>query len=681
MLNFINQNVNWCGEKIIFESGKVANKTNSSVILRTSNCQILCIITYKKNINNINNFIPLTVNYHEKYYSSGIFPGGFIKRETKSTEREILISRLIDRSLRPLLIYYSPYEININCIVLSYDIKKSLDILSIIGSSVALKLSSIFHKNTLGSIKIGIINNSLCINPTINELLYSDLSIIVSSTSKSIIMIESSSNEISEHLIFLSIEFAYKSSQYIINFINNYIKDKYISKKNNNITNKIKLQIFCFFKYLFKKNKNKKYLNNIYKNVFNKNKKIFKANLLDLELNLLIKSIIKDKILYNKIRLDNRCFFSIRKIICEIGYLYIPHGSSLFTKGNTQSLSTVTLGNYKDIQMLYNVSGVNYKRFILHYNFPNYSTGSYGINKYIGRRELGHGNLAYKSLKYIIPRKQKFPYTIRVVSDITESDGSSSMATICSASLSLIDAGVPIYNIVSGIAMGIILKKNNYQILSDISAVEDSCGNMDLKLTSSLKGITAIQMDIKLDKICIEIIKKSIFKAKLICIKIINNMIPIIDINKRGLNNLSPYILSLYIKKLKIKDLIGPSGKIIKKICYESKSKIDIEENGNISIITKNIKNMNIAKKMIYNIISYPIISYNYYGIITKINSFGFFVKFLGSYEGFLSRNEIFYIKRIKNYFFKFDIIKVKYIGINQNNNKISLSIKNVKQY
>jgi polyribonucleotide nucleotidyltransferase len=692
MFNIVKKSIEWNGKKIELETGKIARQASASVIVRMGESIVLCTVTFSKNLKEGIDFFPLSVNYLEKYYAAGKFPGGFMKREGKPSDRETLISRLIDRPIRPLFPEDFLYEVNVFCKVLSYDGNFPTDVLAIIGSAAALKISEVPFDSLLAAVRVGLIDDEFVLNPSTEELEKSELDLVIAGTSDSVLMIESSAKEIDEEKLVSAIEIAHKNIQPVIKLIEEFAadskKDKYAYAKLDiqTIFEKLKKDYHKDVKKVYEivdKNERKEKLDAIYKEAFDNHstKDGFESNVFDLAYKKLRREVVRDKILDDNIRIDGRNLEEIRKIDCEIGLLPKTHGSSLFTRGETQSLSIVTLGSQQDSQLRDGVTGTFNEKFMLHYNFPPYSVGEVGMLKPPGRREIGHGKLAFKAVSPILPKDEEFPYTIRIVSEITESNGSSSMATVCASTLALMDAGVPIKTPVAGIAMGLILEKDRHAILSDIIGDEDALGDMDFKVASTKNGITALQMDIKISGITIEIMKKAISQAKDGCNHILSKMNELISMPKNELNSSAPRISSIKINKDKIRDLIGPGGKNIKEICERTGVKIDIEDDGSVKIFATDEKTLNEALSSIEEIVSVPEMGKIYNAKITKIMQFGAFAKFLGSNEGLVHVSEISdrNIENVDDVLSEGMIINVKYVGTDHKG-KVKLTMKNVEQ-
>ncbi|BFI91020.1 polyribonucleotide nucleotidyltransferase [Enterobacterales bacterium endosymbiont of Anomoneura mori] len=674
------------------KTGLIARQANSSVIVDIDDTVVLATVVVSKEVNNNYNFLPLSINYQERSYAAGKIPGSFFRREGRPNEREILISRLIDRSIRPLFPKNFNNEIQINVIVMSLNPQINPDIVSIIAVSTALSLSDIPFLGPIGVSRIGYINNNFILNPTIKQLKNSNLNLIIASTYESIIMIESESNLINEKILLNAISFGHKKQQIVIKNINKFIKRKKIKKKKyknnkindfliNEVSNLSKNSLIEIYNI---KNKNERILklNKNKEEVINKiilnNESIKKNDIENIYIDL-EKKILRDKIINTNKRIDGRKIDEIRNIDIHINYLPRTHGSALFTRGDTQSLVTVTLGTTKDAQNLDELICEKTNNFIFHYNFPAFSVGEIGLLSIPKRREIGHGQLAKKSLLPTMPTYKKFPYIIRIVSEITESNGSSSMASVCGASLALMDAGVPINFHIAGIAMGLIKNNKDFIILTDIIGEEDNLGDMDFKVSGSYDGISSLQIDTKSQGINEKIIELTLKQAKIARLHILNKMKKIINIPKKEISKFAPKINIIKINKNKIKDLIGKGGNIIRNLTEETDTIIEIENDGIIKISSNDIKKINLAIQKI-NIITKDIEIGNIYkGKVTRILDFGAFLIINNYKEGLLHISQISNkkVNRITDYLKIGQEINVKVIEIDKQG-KIRLSIKDI---
>ncbi|WGS66430.1 MAG: polyribonucleotide nucleotidyltransferase [Enterobacteriaceae bacterium PSmelAO3-2] len=675
---------------IKFITNLVAKQANASVIVDIDGTVVLVTVVGNKIIKNEQNFLLLTVNYQERLYAAGKIPGGFFKREGRSNESEIIISRLIDRPIRPLFPKNFINEIQIIATVISLNPQINPDIVAIIGASVTLAISDIPFLEPIGAARVGYINNKYILNPTIKQLKQSNLNLIVSGTAKAILMVESESNLINEDILLNAIIYGHKKQQIIINNINKFVKitgkkkivynyNKINEYLNNKILNLSKKFLIEAYNIINKTERNLK-LNEIKENILNKlinENEIIKINEIENIYKNIEKQILREKIIYTNKRIDGRKYDEIRDLDIRVNFLPRTHGSALFTRGDTQALVTVTLGTTKDAQTLDELKYNKIDNFIFHYNFPSYSTGEIGILLLPKRREIGHGRLAKKSILPVIPNTKTFPYTIRVVSEITESNGSSSMASVCGASLALMDAGVPIKLPIAGIAMGLIKIKNKFIILTDIIGEEDYLGDMDFKVSGSYTGITSLQIDMKIKGITKEIINKTLNKAKIARLYILNKMSKIINKPRSEISKFAPKINIIKIKQNKIKDIIGKGGSVIRAITEETGAVIEIEDNGIIKIYSDSSKKINFAINKINKIIAEIEVGQIYKGKVTRIVNFGAFLLINDNKEGLVHISQIANkkINKVSDYLKISQEIFVKVIEID-NQGRIRLSIK-----
>ncbi len=684
---------------IKLETGFIARQSTSSVIASMNDTVVIVTVVFNNKVNLENSFLPLSVYYQEKFYSIGKIPGGFFRREGRSSDVEIITSRLIDRSIRPLFNknFFNDIQIVVN--VISVNPQISTDIISVIGTSAALSISGISHLKPIGVARIGYINNSYVLNPSLSEMSLSKLNLVIAGNEEGIFMIDASSKNLIEKDIINGINFGFENYLKLIkniNFFSSKVSFKNLDNKlgylNEFLTkddiNYINNYCFNSFKKIYYSNLDKQSRENslslIKENLFldlNKKSEINNFLILNELIQIEKKIIIKKLLKYGK-RIDNRDLNDIREIDIKIGFLpKRVHGSSLFTRGETQALVTVTLGTSKDAQNFDDIFlGERVDRFIFHYNFPPYSVGEIGNVGVLKRREIGHGYLAKKGILHILPDIEKFPYTIRIVSDILESNGSSSMASVCGASLALMDAGVPISCHVAGIAMGLIRTKDKDIILSDIIGDEDRLGDMDFKVIGTYNGITALQMDMKIKGINCETIDLSLEKAKQSRLFILDKMNSVINKSRPYLSSFAPIIYKFKIKVNKIKDVIGKGGSVIKNITEKYNCSIEIENNGIVNVVSYDKKNIKKVINFIKKITEDVKLGYTYLGKVIKIVNFGIFVSFLNNKEGLVHISSIF-INKNKNIYNFFKIgqnIYVKVLHIS-NNGKIKLGIKNIK--
>lgn len=678
------------GNKTIsIETGKLAKQSNGAVMVRMGDTMILVTAVADSVQKDDIDFFPLSVEYRERAFAAGKIPGGFIKREGKPTEKEILSARLIDRPIRPLFPDEFKTETQIAAFVYSFDLENDADVLGAIGASAALAISDIPFLEPIGEVRIGRVNGELIVNPTFKEIEESDMELVVAGTESSIMMVEGESKNITEAELIDALKFAHEEIRKIVSVINQLQQE--IGKPKREVVKNEILQALVDDVYSLCLSDMKEAVSTVLtkEQRADRNAEITQTVLEKLEekypeSEIVIKNIIHDlekdlmrkNVLEGNPRLDGRSLTDIRPISVDLAVFPRTHGSSLFTRGETQSLTTLTLGSKNDEQIIDGLNPEYTKRFILHYNFPPFSVGEVGRYSGVGRREIGHGNLAERSLKYIVPNEKDFPYTIRLNSDILESNGSSSMATVCAGSLALMDAGIPIKSAVAGIAMGLIKEGDKYAILSDILGNEDHLGDMDFKVAGTDTGITAFQMDIKIQGISFEIMENALAQAKAGRIHILNIMNEAISQPRESISKYAPTLITIQIKTDKIGPLIGPGGKNIQKIQKEFNVEVFIEDDGKVNIAAPNSENARLAKEYIKKISSDPEVDEIYEGKVVKIADFGAFVEFIPGVQGLLhiSQYDHTRIKNLSDVMKEGEILKVKLLKIE--NGKYSLSRK-----
>ncbi len=692
MFNIITKEINWNGQKLKLETGRIARQAHGSVLVSLGETIVLCTVVASKQKDSELDFLALTVNYQEKFYASGRIPGGFIKRETKATEAETLTSRLIDRSLRPLFPknYYN--EIQVICTVLSYDAENEAETISLIGASAALWLSGLPLSEPVAAARVGYKQGEFYSNPNRKQVQEGKLDLIVSGTADSIIMVESEAAELSSDIMLEAISYGHEQLKPVIELIKDFANaagvdntcPRVVNKVNNEFANIIDKNYTALIESALDE-RNKKLRNNkldeVHQRIVNENISAHPENLIKDAFSSFKSKLLRNRVLESNIRLDGRGVKEIRSIDCLLDLLPKVHGSALFTRGETQALAVTTVGTAYDEQMSEDLAGTKSDNLILHYNFPPYSVGEVGVLKAPGRREIGHGKLALKALKAVLPSKQVFPYTVRIVSDITESNGSSSMATVCSSSLSLMAAGIPIKKHVAGIAMGLVKDNDNFVVLSDIMGDEDHLGDMDFKVAATDTGITALQMDIKVLGISHNIMKTAIKQAEEGIEHILKLMKESIEMPRKELSPSAPRIVSININKDKIREVIGTGGKKIREICEQSGAKIEIDDSGKITISAPNQSSIDTAVTIIEGITTEPEIGQIYQGRVVKITDFGAFIRFLNGIEGLLHISEIAEqrIESVSDFLSENDNIEVKVIGIDKNG-KPKLSMKSLNK-
>jgi len=679
------------GKKLTIQTGHVARQASGAVLVRLGDTIVLATACASDSPLEGRDFFPLTVDYRENAYAAGKIPGGFFKREGRPTEKEILSSRLVDRPLRPLFPDGYMNEVQILIRVLSADQENDSDVLGIIGASAAMALSEIPFTATIAGVRIGRVAGKLVVFPTFTELETNDINIIVAGTADAINMVEGGCSEVSESDMLEALDFARGWIKKIIDSIDE-LKEKCGKPKKEFTPAEVDSELGAVVKEMAfdrikeasvikDKHERQQKLDELADEIkekleekFPEQEKVISDILHDLE-----KKDVRDMILNKGARPDGRGYEDIRSIHCEIGFLPRAHGSAVFTRGQTQALAATTLGTKMDEQRIDDLLGESFKSFMLHYNFPPYSTGETKPVRGPGRREIGHGNLAERAIEPVIPAETSFPYTIRIVSDILESNGSSSMATVCGSSLSLMDAGVPIKGPVAGIAMGLVKEGEKYAILTDILGAEDHLGDMDFKVAGTAEGITAFQMDVKISGINIEIMKEAVEQARRARLFILDKMNQAIDKPRAELSPYAPRIIFMKIKVEKIGDVIGPGGKTIRSIVEQTGAKIDIEDDGTVLIASVDQRAGEEAKKMVEKLTEEAEIGKVYNGKVRRITNFGAFIEILPGTDGMVHISELenYRVDRVEDILRLGDMVDVKVIDIDREG-KIRLSRKAV---
>lgn len=648
--------IEWGGKTLTLETGKVARQADGAVIATLGETVVLCAVTAAKSVKEGQDFFPLTVHYQEKFSAAGRIPGGFFKRERGATEKETLVSRLIDRPIRPLFPEGFYNEINAICQVLSYDGENEPDILAMVAASAALTISGVPFMGPIGAARVGYKDGEYQLNPTDEMVAEGELDLVVAATQAAVMMVESEAKELSEEVMLGAVMFAHRESQKVIDAIidlaEQAAKDPWelapVADKSQKMA-KLKAAIGADMEAAYKLT-DKQARQTAINAARTKAREAF-ADLKDSDpaeylgtLKLVKKleaDIVRGAILKDGRRIDGRDTKTVRPIEAEVHFLPRAHGSALFTRGETQTIATCTLGTRDAEQMIDGLGGLSYQHFMLHYNFPPYSVGEVGRFGAPGRREVGHGKLAWRALHPVLPTKEEFPYTIRLTSDITESNGSSSMATVCGGSLSLMDAGVPIKRPVSGIAMGLILEGKDFAVLSDILGDEDHLGDMDFKVAGTSEGITSLQMDIKIAGITEEIMKVALAQAKDGRAHILGEMAKALDSTRSELSAHAPRIETMQIDKSKIRDVIGTGGKVIREIVATTGAKVDIDDEGVIKISSSDGAQIEAAMNWIKGIVEEPEVGKIYNGKVVNIVDFGAFVNFMGGKDGLVHVSEM----------------------------------------
>ena len=678
-------------EDLIIETGKIAKQADAAVTVQFGGTVVLTTCVCSKEAREGIDFLPLTVEYREKTSAAGKIPGGFFKREGRPSEKEILTARLIDRPIRPLFPEGMVNGIQVVNLVLSSDSENDSDVLAVNGASVALSMSNIPFDGPIGCVRVGLIDGKFILNPTFKEVEESELDMVVVGRSDKVVMMEAESKELGEEKINEAIEFAQGHIAKVIDLQKSLIKkcgqkkreDVTIRKPGEELCKKIEglaLGKLNEINKLSSKDEREEALNILTNELlekFTSEENPTEGWEVKAALQKLEKQVIRKYILEGKKRIDKRGLDEVRKIECDVGILPRTHGSGLFTRGQTQALCTTTLGTSADEQRIDALEGETQKAFMLHYNFPGFSVGEISPFRGPGRREIGHGALAEKALKPIMPQSEKFPYTVRVVSDILESNGSSSMASVCAGSLSLMDAGVPTKAPVAGIAIGLITEGDKHILLTDIAGVEDHYGDMDFKVAGTKNGITAIQMDLKISGLKKDVIANALVMAKKARLEILEKMDKVIAKPKEELSDYAPRIVNLKVNPAKIKDIIGPGGRTIKKIISEFGVTIDVEDDGSVQVASNDDEATKKALEIIKGLTADVEAGQVYKGKVTRIMNFGAFCEILPGKEGLVHVSEIAnrFVKDVSDELKIGDEVTVKVIEIDQQG-RINLSIK-----
>ncbi len=686
MFKIVKKEIEVAGKKISLETGKIARQADGAIIAQCGETVVLATAVGAKKVNPDIDYFPLSVNYQEKYYAAGKIPGGYFKREARPTESETLISRLIDRPIRPLFPDEFKNEVQLLPTVISYDKENEADILSIIASSAALAISGMPFLGPVGASRVGFIDGKYVLNPSKTELKNSKLDLVVAGTKDAVLMVESEASGLTEEEMLNAVKFGHEGFVPVIKIIEDLAKeckkpDWIIEKKDlSEVKKKLEVEFTEDLKKAFSI-RDKQERSNMISEITDKAKKLYEENeeITDLdvssELKNLEKNIVRTDILKNKNRIDGRGLSDVRPIMCEVGILPRVHGSALFTRGETQAIVTATLGTSDDEQKIESLDGLQKERFMLHYNFPPFSVGETGRIG-TGRREIGHGKLAWRAINSSLPKKETFPYTFRIVSDITESNGSSSMATVCGTSLALMDAGVPIKEPVAGIAMGLIKEADDFSVLSDILGDEDHLGDMDFKVAGTKDGITSLQMDIKITGITFDIMEQALKQAKDGRIHILGEMNKAIAKSRDDVGKHTPKMEKISVDKKDIATVIGKGGATIREIVELSGAKVDINDEGVVTVAAPDEDSRNKAMQMIKDLTAKPEMNKIYSGKVMKIMEFGAFVNFLGKQDGLVHISELAdkRVAKVTDVVKEGDEVKVKVIGFDRG--KVKLSIK-----
>ena len=673
-------------QTVKIETNKIARQATAAVVVTIGDLVVLTTVVAKKEADPAKDFFPLAVFYQEKFYATGRIPGGFFKREARPTERETLTSRLIDRPIRPMFPDHFTNEIQIFCTVMSSDKKQNPDIASMIGASAALTISGVPFDGPMGAARVGFIDGEYVLNPSFEELNDSYLDMVVAGTDEAVLMVESEAKELNEDLMLGAVLFGHQEMKAVITACNE-LKQKTgkeawniesVKEENNyydELQSNHKDEIENAFKISNKAERNEalKEIRDKIKNNYEELDELDVGNLMS-EFKKLEKDIVRGNILNNQPRIDGRDLDTVRPIFVETNILPGAHGSALFTRGETQAIVAATLGSSRDAQRIESIEGEDSDNFMLHYNFPAYSVGEIGMPMGPKRREIGHGNLAKRAIKAVLPDSDEFGYTMRVVSEITESNGSSSMASVCGTSLSLMDAGVPLTSPVAGIAMGLIKEGDDFAVLTDILGDEDHLGDMDFKVAGTESGITALQMDIKISGINESIMETALTKAKVARDHILGIMNKVIS-KPKELSENAPAMKTFMVDKDKIKEIIGKGGAVIKSMQEKTGATVDISDDGVVSVFGQNQSSMKECLAIIEGILEEPELNKVYKGSVVKIVEFGAFVNILPGKDGLLHISEISEerTENVNDVLEEGQEIEVKLIGFDRGKMKLSM--------
>ncbi len=693
MFNIYKKEIQWGGRTLSIETGHMSRQALGSVVVTYGETVVHAAVCASKiPPATLDGFFPLTVNYQEKFYAAGSIPGGFFKREGRPSEKEVLTSRLIDRPIRPLFVEGFKNETQVTCTTLVHDKENDPDIVAMIATSAALTLSGLPFLGPIGAARVGYINGEYTLNTEMSKASNSQLDLVVAGTRDGVLMVESEAQELSEEIMLGAVNFGHSQFLPVIDMIielaEQAAKDPFevaeapaeLAEVEKILRENIIKDLDTAYK-ITKKAERQAQVNAVREKAIEligeneAQQAVFNKVFHDLEA-----EVVRFAVLDTGIRIDGRDTKTVRPITCEVGVLPRVHGSALFTRGETQALVVTTLGTGEDEQIIDDLAGEYKRRFMLHYNFPSYSVNEVRRQGSPGRREIGHGKLAWRAINPMLPEHEKFPYTIRVVSEIMESNGSSSMATVCGGSLSLMDAGVPTQKPVAGIAMGLIKEGERFTVLTDILGDEDHLGDMDFKVAGTKDGVTALQMDIKITSITMDIMKVALEQAHDGRCHILGKMAEALSETRPSISKYAPKITTISIPKDKIREVIGTGGKVIRDIVEKSGAKIDIDDDGIINIAATNTAESDIALKMIQDIVAEPEIGQIYEGKVVKVMDFGAFVNFLGANDGLVHISELadHRVEKVTDVINEGDIVKVKCLGIDSQG-KIKLSIKQVE--
>jgi len=691
MFDIVRKEIEWGGRTLTIETGRIARQADGAVLVSYGESSVLCTAVGEKQPKVGIDFFPLTVHYQEKTFAAGKIPGGFFKREGRPTEKEVLTSRLIDRPIRPLFHKSYRNETQVICTTVSHDLENDPDIAALIGASAALTISGIPFLGPIAAARVGYIDGEYVLNPTADQLKESELDLVVAGTSEGVLMVESEAHQLSEDIMLGAVMFGHEAYQEVIDLIISVAERAAKEPRDVSEPSQEELDLKAKVRELGEAAIREAYTE---KDKLTRQGKVSAAKAAVIEqlseeeqagagsaLKALESDVVRRSILDTGNRIDGRDTKTVRPIDCQISILPRSHGSALFTRGETQGLVVATLGTGQDEQIIDALEGEYRQHFLLHYNFPPFSVGETGRIGFTGRREIGHGKLAWRALRPLLPAKEDFPYTIRVVSEITESNGSSSMATVCGSSLAMMDAGVPLKAPVAGIAMGLIKEDDGFAVLSDILGDEDHLGDMDFKVAGTTEGITSLQMDIKITSITKEIMEIALDQAKDGRIHILGEMAKAIDTSRNELSQHAPRITTMTIPTDKIRDVIGTGGKVIREICEVTGCKVDIDDEGLIKVASSDGEAAQKAIDWITSIVAEPEVGVIYNGKVVKVVDFGAFVNFFGSRDGLVHISELKNerVGQVTDVINEGDEVKVKVLGIDDRG-KVKLSMRVVDQ-
>ena len=693
MFDIVRKEIDWGGRPLVLETGRIARQADAAVMASLGETAVLCTVVAEKSPRVGLDFFPLTVNYQEKTYAAGKIPGGFFKREARPSEKETLTSRLIDRPIRPLFAKGFRNETQIVCTVMSHDLENDPDIVALVGTSAALTLSGIPFLGPIAGARVGIVDGEFVLNPTTEQMQSSTLDLVVAGTSEGVLMVESEAQELPEQQMLDAVMFGHRGFlpviDAIIDMAEECAKDPWDLPDPEPGAEDAKAKVYELGRapmddaYALREKQARQTAISAAKTEVlarleesGTDPAVAAPFFKDLE-----RDIVRGAVLDTSKRIDDRDLETVRPIDCQVGILPRQHGSALFTRGETQAIVVSTLGTSQDEQIVDALDGEYREHFMLHYNFPPYSTGEARMLRAPGRREIGHGKLAWRAVRPLLPKKEDFPYTVRVVSEITESNGSSSMASVCGASLSLMDAGVPLKRPVAGIAMGLIKEGDRFAVLSDILGDEDHLGDMDFKVAGTEAGVTSLQMDIKITSITEDIMRTALEQAQQGRMHILAEMAGALDTARDDVSDFAPRMTTMSIARDKIREVIGSGGKVIREIVETTGAKIDIDDDGTIKVSSVDPKASEAAIEWIRGIVAEPEVGAIYTGKVVKIVDFGAFVNFLGSRDGLVHISELApqRVKTVGDVVEQGDQVKVKVLRVDDRG-KVSLSMKSVDQ-